>query len=371
MTHLSLYHRAGFVCGDPAAWIRKPDGTSIFLARDIELVRARDEARADACAAPAAFAPEGGLSGDRMTATAQAAAECLRQSGAKTVTVDRSLPYAFAYHCEQAGLELIYDADLGVSERRAKTQEEIALLGKVQAITESVMARACGMIAGAKADKAGVLQVDGAPLTSERVRAMVTGAFAEADCSMPHGAIAAGVPHCSDCHHRGEGVLTTGTPVIIDLFPMHDTSRYFGDCTRTVVHGTPSDEVTRMHAAVVAAKAAATKACVIGATGQAVHDATRATLGEHGYEALATAPEEPSAEPVMVHGTGHGLGLEVHEPILLADGVGTPIVNGEALTIEPGLYSTTHGGVRVEDLIIVTDEGVLNLNRLSEGLDWA
>ncbi|HHK42261.1 MAG TPA: M24 family metallopeptidase, partial [Planctomycetaceae bacterium] len=80
-------------------------------------------------------------------------------------------------------------------------------------------------------------------------------------------------------------------------------------------------------------------------------------------------PEDPETYTAMVHGTGHGIGLEVHEPPLLDLG-GPPLVAGDALTIEPGLYSRAIGGIRVEDMVIVTDDGCLNLNTLPEGLDW-
>ncbi len=72
----------------------------------------------------------------------------------------------------------------------------------------------------------------------------------------------------------------------------------------------------------------------------------------------------------MPHGTGHGVGLEVHEPILLDDNGGT-LMAGEVLTIEPGLYGRTAGGVRVEDMLVVQAGPPKNLNRLPEGLNWA
>jgi Xaa-Pro aminopeptidase len=71
----------------------------------------------------------------------------------------------------------------------------------------------------------------------------------------------------------------------------------------------------------------------------------------------------------MVHGTGHGVGLDVHEPPLLDFG-GPKLVVGDALTIEPGLYCKAIGGVRVEDMVIVTADGCENLNTLPEGLEW-
>ena len=128
----SLYHRLRFQVGDPTAWIEieSADGSrhSTLLLRDIEIQRARQHARVDSVACPADFAPEDGLSGDRETATAQATAELMRRAGVLRAVSDRSLPLIFAHHIEQAGIELVCDLEMGVLERRAKDEEEIAWL---------------------------------------------------------------------------------------------------------------------------------------------------------------------------------------------------------------------------------------------------
>ena len=172
-----------------------------------------------------------------------------------------------------------------------------------------------------------------------------------------------------DCHERGSGELRTGEPVIVDIFPRNRKTRYYGDCTRTVVHGTAPDEILKMHKAVVEAKAAAIAATRAGVTGEAVHRATTEAILAHGYE--IGLPAEDSAEDFtsMPHGTGHGVGLDVHEPPLLDTG-GPELVVGDVVTIEPGVYSRAIGGVRVEDMVAVTADGCENFNRLPEGLKW-
>ncbi len=154
--------------------------------------------------------------------------------------------------------------------------------------------------------------------------------------------------------------------MIVDVFPQCMATKYWGDCTRTVVHGEPSDEMVRMHRAVVDAKRAAAEALVADALAESVHNATKSTLAAHGYP---FARGQISDTPVMPHGTGHGVGLEVHEPILLDDKGGT-LLAGEVMTVEPGLYSRLHGGVRVEDMYVVQSGPAINLNKLPEGLNW-
>jgi Xaa-Pro aminopeptidase len=370
-SNMTLYHRIRFSVGDSAAWIGNFGGAgeSLLLVRDIEMERARQHARADRVACAADFVPEGGLSGDRDTALAQATAECLRRAGANVVVTDRTLPFLFAWQLQQAGMEVQYDADLGVLQRRVKDGEEIVALTKAQTVTMEAMQMACSWIATASADAIGVLHQGGEVLTSERVRRRITQFVLERGFSNSHDSIVATVPHVADCHHFGTGPLVSGVPVIVDIFPRDDSTGYNGDCTRTVVHGTPTDTVKRMHAAVVAAKNAGCAALCAGTTGEAVHRATVAVIEEHGFAFKRGSSKVDDAIPAMRHGTGHGIGLDVHEPILLDDG-GGEILSGEVFTVEPGLYSATLGGVRVEEMAWVNGDSASILGTLHEGLIW-
>jgi Xaa-Pro aminopeptidase len=228
------------------------------------------------------------------------------------------------------------------------------------------MQKVCETIARCDASADGTLVLDGSTLTSERARAIAAAEFLDRDYSMAHGAIVATAPEVADCHHAGSGPLRTGVPVVVDLFPMNNQSRYMGDCTRTVVHGQPSDVVKRMHDAVVRAKAASAARLRLGETAEAVHLASHQVLLDSGFESSrGTVTDFPSIQ----HGTGHGIGLDVHEPILLDMG-GGPLLEREVFTIEPGLYGRDDGGVRIEDMLVVRAGPAQSLNRLHEGLDW-
>lgn len=367
-TNLSLYRKIRFVVGDPTALIEL-DGKSTLILRDIEMDRARANSRADAVACPADYTPSGGLSGDRETATAQAAGEFLRRAGVAEVVADRSLPLIFASLIEEAGVKVRCDRELGVIERRQKDRDEIELLREAQALTEEAMTFACGIVARATAGSDGVLSHEGEILTSEGLRVLIDLFLLERGYFNP-GSIVAGGPVGSDCHHHGTGPLRTGQPVIVDIFPRNKKTLYYGDCTRTVVHGDIPDEIQRMHRAVEAAKEAATLATRAGVTGEEVHAATSKSILASGFAMGLPGPDDPDSYCAMVHGTGHGIGLEVHEPPLLDRG-GPPLLVGDALTIEPGLYSRALGGVRLEDMVIVTETGTENLNRLPFDLDWS
>jgi Xaa-Pro aminopeptidase len=367
----AFYHAIRFSVGDPAAVVTlngKGQPQSLLILRDIEMERARKYARVDQVYCPADFAPEGGLSGDRETATAQATAECLKRHGVKAVVADRTLPLIFADLIRSSGIEVQCDLERGVIDRRAKDQQEVEHLRKSQAVTESAIEMACRLIGRAKPNADGILMHDGAPLTSERLRFEIDVHLLKHGFANPPSIVAGG-KQGADCHEHGHGELLTGEPIIVDIFPQNRATRYYGDCTRTVVNGPVSETLAKMHAAVVAAKAAGMKATKAGVTGESVHREVIAVIQQHGFTTGLPKPTDPDDYCSMVHGTGHGIGLEVHEPPLL-DFNGPELVIGDAITIEPGLYSKALGGIRVEDLVIVTADGCESLNRLPEGLSW-
>ncbi len=362
----SLFQRLGVPLGDPAAWIEL-DTRRIALVRDLEMDRVEKMGHADDVTCPAEHPPPAGLSPDRETATAEAATQLLRAARVEEVYADRSLPYIFAWHLQQAEIDVLYDDQLGVLDRRQKTHHELESLAAAQKVTEEVMRMMCEIVARSSAAADGTLQHEGALLTSERITSMAAIEFMKRGFSMTHGAIVATTPHVADCHHSGEGPLYTGRPVVIDLFPRDESTRYWGDCTRTVVHGDASDTVKAMHTAVVEAKAAATARLTAGATADAIHKAAEEVLLRHGYP---VSRGEITDHPSIQHGTGHGIGLDLHEPILLDHG-GDEVLEHEVFTVEPGLYGRNDGGVRIEDMLVVTNDQARNLNSLPDSLHWA
>ncbi len=364
----ALYHEIRFLVGDPSAFVKLPNGRRVLMLRDIEMDRAKQKARVDDVHCPGDFAPSSGLSGDRETATAQALAEFLVQTGVTRIRSDRTLPLIYADHLAQRGVSVVYDCELGVSTRRRKDEQEVAWLRHAQEVTEHVMRRACETVGRAEARKVGELYHDGIALTSERLRFLVDTWLLESGFQN-HESIIAGGPQGADCHCLGSGPLFTEQPVIVDIFPQDRQTRYHGDCTRTVVHGAIPPEVVRMHEAVVQAKRAATLACRAGVTGEQVHAATCTAIEAAGYAMGLPKAGETDTYCAMTHGTGHGIGLDIHEPPLLDKG-GPELVPGDVLTIEPGLYCKAVGGLRVEDMVVVRSGGCENFNQLPESLSW-
>lgn len=383
-----LYRTIGFLVGDPVVWIElDPAGSDSeggrtsskksidraqvekhLILRDIEVDRAKKNSQATHCWSPADFTPTGGLSGDRETATAQSAAEFLKRNGLSKVVVDRSIPMIYLHHFRLEGIEVECDLQWGILERRQKSPVEIERLQFAQRQTEIVMEKACRTVAFAEVDREGGLLHEGTPLTSERLQTLIDVWLLELGFSNPTSIVAGG-PVGADCHDHGHGRLLTGQPVIIDIFPRDKKTLYNGDCTRTVVNGTIPHEVAKMHTAVARAKAAAISVIRAGVTGDEVHQATVQSILDDGYAFGLPKEDSPLTYTAMTHGTGHGLGLEVHESPLLAVG-GPALLVGDVVTVEPGLYCRAIGGIRIEDVVVVEEHGCRNLNTLYEGLDW-
>lgn len=385
----TLYWKLRFSVGDPAALIEfvepqpyikeaqtskneallTSSTTRLLILRDIEMDRAIQTANADYIACPANFKPESGLSGDREIATAQSVAEALRRYKITQVISDRSLPFIFADLIRQNGIEIKCDINRGVLERRSKDSQEIAWIREAQKTTEDVMTMACRMVANAEADSKGFLYQNGEILTSEMVRAAIDHFLLDRGyANVP--SIVAGKKDGGDCHELGTGPLKTGEPVIIDIFPTNMATRYNGDCTRTVIHGTIKPVYLRIHEAVCAAKKAAMATIRAGISAETVHEETIKTLEKFGFGYAIPGSAEATYEICLTHGTGHGLGLSVHEPPLLDFG-GPELVVGDVVSVEPGLYSKTFGGIRVEDMVVVTENGCENLGQpISESLNW-
>ena len=371
--NMTLFHRTRLAAHDPAALIIASDGAKTLICRDVELERARTMPAFDHVYKYEDFEPDGGLPAERALKAAQSFAECVRRMDATRVTSDRTLALIYVEALKAAGIEVVCDHDLGTTDRRCKSAEEIECLREATRITESAIELACTTIARADAGPDGILMKDGEPLTAERVRGMAIAHLAQ------HGAITdaiivAGGPQGADCHNAGAGSLRTGEAIIIDIFPKVLASGYHGDCTRCVVHGEIPAEVRRMHETVKSAKAACIAAVRAGTTADAAHAETVRVITEAGYAmGFPDGPIPMQGPPTgfcsMPHGTGHGLGLELKEPPLVDVG-GPAFVVGDAVTIEPGLYAPGLGGIRLEDLIIVTETGSENLNALHEELDW-
>ena len=355
-----------FLTHDPALYIKFAEGDDALVVNILEFGRARDTASAKAVLDRA----EHGWAEvrDIYQGWARVAAKLLHERGINEARVSGKIPVAYVEELRAQDINCEVDKEVFVAERRRKNEEEVAWIHGAQRAAEAAVAEIVSQLATSE-EKDGLLWADGRPLTSERLFAYGQSALNEIGYSCDD-MIVAGSPQNAMPHYRGDGQIRAGQPVIIDIFPRGRASRYHGDLTRTVVVGEPSAEVRKMYAAVCEALDAAIATIRAGVNGRTVHETVCRVLKEHGYGAATAGFEAPEGVAAMIHSTGHGVGLEVHELPNLRP-IDMPLEVGDVVTIEPGLYLDGVGGVRVEDTGLVTATGFKNFTSITRSLDPA
>jgi Xaa-Pro aminopeptidase len=277
-----------------------------------------------------------------------------QQRGIDAFEVPQTFPVAVADVLRGHGLAVRWRPPPFVPSRATKTAKEVQHIRRAIEHTEAALGAAIDRIR--KATIRGRWLYEGSTrLTSEEVRKTAERVLHDRDCH-PYEAIVAGGDQGVDPHERGHGPLPSNLPIILDIFPRDNRTRYHGDMTRTVVKGRATATAKRMFAAVKDAKDRAERMLKDGVDGNKVHEAVKKTFEEWKFK----TGEKGGRMVGFFHGTGHGLGLEVHEYPGLGR-VSETIRAGHVVTVEPGLYYPGHGGVRLEDDVLVTAKGCRNL----------
>jgi Xaa-Pro aminopeptidase len=286
-------------------------------------------------------------------------ARAVGQIGVRDAIVPGDFPVAIADRLRADGVTLTVDDAAIDARRRAKAGLELEGVRAAQRAAEAGMAAAAELLARAEPGADGRLHADGADLHAEHVRAALRAACAAHGAPCPPDVIVASVWNGTG-HEPGSGPLPAGLPIQVDLWPRHEETGCWADMTRTFVVGDPAPE----HADVIAAQEElvagaleeARSAVRPGVTGRALYDATCERFEAAGHRTQRTGPGEDAAEGFQFS-LGHGVGLEVHEEPGLGLAGREPLVAGDVLAIEPGLWDRRVGGVRFEDLLLVTETG--------------
>ena len=246
-------------------------------------------------------------------------------------------------------------------------EREIKTAGEAAALREGNRCSACGIAAAervlrASRIKGGRLIHQGRPLTSEGLKFAIEVACLEAGAVSLH-TIAAGGDQACDPHERGHGPLRANELIIVDVFPRVTATGYHGDMTRTFLRGRASEAQRALVAAVRAAQLAALPTMRAGVNGREVHAKVVEVFTARGFATRRT----PRGSVGFFHGTGHGLGLAVHEPPRVST-VDYVLKKGSVVTVEPGLYYPGLGGCRIEDVVQVTAARPTLLSRYH--YDW-
>ena len=288
--------------------------------------------------------------------------------GITRAAVPRAFPLQFADALRAAGVELVPDQRLFDDRRRHKTAAELDGIALATRAAEAGMAVIARLLARSEPGDDGRV-LDGEPLTCELLRDAATAAFAERQCRGDDLIVAHG-PQSADGHHQGAGRLENDDVLVCDLFPQHIESTCFSDMTRTFAVGTPDPEIATWHGHTRDALELCRGLVRPGADGSEIYREVCRFYEGLGYPTNLSVPEGTVLREGFNHGLGHGVGLEVHEAPGLSK-IGHELIVGDVITLEPGLYRHGFGGVRLEDLLVVTDDGCETLTDYPYDLDPA
>lgn len=285
----------------------------------------------------------------------QLAVRACAAAGLRAATVPRWFPAEHLDRLRAAGLELTVDQRPFDQRRRVKSGVELSGIRAAQRAAEAGLAAGIEVLRAAEV-RGSELVLDGAPLTVERVKAAVAARFDAHGCVADDFVVAPGWQGAVG-HHMGEGPIPAHVPVVFDLWPRDRATACYADMTRTVAVGDPGDEVREWHRLTREALEAARSAVRAGVACIDVFAAACEVYEAAGHPTQRTKrPGEPLRDGFF-HGLGHGVGLEVHEPPYLSRMPYGELRAGDVITLEPGLYRHGRGGVRLEDLVLVTDDG--------------
>jgi Xaa-Pro aminopeptidase len=355
-----MLYATRFWAPDPFIFLETKGKRTLVLS-DLEIDRGRKQAEADEFVSFSKLEREVQGKATKAPPYEKVLAHFLRTRGVKSTIVPANFPLGYAQELVANKIRLRATNGLFWPEREAKSDKEIEMIGRALRITEIGLARAVEILKSSKPGAGKRLRWSGKTLTSEILRAEIDSAILRAGGN-PTGTIVAGGDQGCDPHERGFGPLYANALIILDVFPRDAKTGYFGDMTRTVVRGQASNAQRKLWETVKAGQALALKRIKAGADGLQIHKAIENFFQERGYPTEIRKGRRVG----FFHGTGHGLGLEIHEYPRLQK---VMLKDRQVLTVEPGLYYPGLGGARQEDVVVVTKSGCRVLSRFPKQLE--
>ena len=359
-TDADMLYATRIFIGDPFIFLQQK-GKRILVLSDLEIDRAKKNAKADEFVMFNQLEREVQGKAKKAPPYEKVLAHFLTKRGVKRALVPANFPLGFANEIKRNGIALETSNGLFWPAREKKTAEEIRLLERALRMTETGMKRGMEILKASKPGTGKKLKWSGKTLTSEILRAEIDSAILRAG-GVPTNTIVAGGDQACDPHERGFGPLRADSLIILDIFPRDGKTGYWGDMTRTVVRGRASEQQRKLWEAVKAGQRLALKRIKAGVDGVSIHQAITELFERRGFPTEVRNGRRVG----FFHGTGHGLGLEIHEYPRLQKVV---LKAGQCLTVEPGLYYPGIGGARIEDVVIVEKTGCRILSRFPKQLE--
>lgn len=355
------YYATGVVVPDPFIFLQKAEQKIIVLS-DLEIERGRHEAHVDEVLPLAKYREQLQKQGNEYPKLVDIAERVLQEYQVEQVVVPGNFPLQYADPLRQRGYDIRCEEPF-FKERARKTPREIEYIRDAQKKNEEVMEYALQILRDAVIGEDDVLFYQEVELTSEYMQRQIQMKLLERDC-LAYGTIVSCGEQATRPHEHGSGPLRAHQAIILDIFPQSLTTRYFADMTRTVVKGRASDTLKQMYAVVQAGQELAFDAIRDGVLGHEIHQQIQELFKQEGFETGII----DGVVQGFIHGTGHGLGLEIHEVPRIGNTEET-LQSGHVVTVEPGLYYLHAGGIRLEDIAVVTDAGCTNLTSYPKELE--
>ncbi len=243
---------------------------------------------------------------------------------------------------------------MDANDRLRKTSVEIEMMQETQRAADAAMIAVMEY-----------LRTSGAP-TSDEAHAIIDRVLAAHDCESPEGHIVAGGVQAVEPHEKGHGPIEKGVSIVIDIYPRSKKTGYFADMSRTVCIGEPPAELQRMYDTTLEAFDLALAQAKPGVICRSIQESVEKFFADNGYETTGKGKEFTYAEG-FVHAVGHGVGREIHERPHINRRSEEILQEGDVITIEPGLYYPHIGGIRIEDMVLVTRDGHRNFTSFPKG----
>jgi len=355
-----MLYATKFWAPDPFIFLQQ-NGKRTLVLSDLEIDRGRKQAEANEFVSFNKLEREVQGKSKKSPPYEKVLAHFLRQRGVRSTLVPANFPLRYAEELVARKIRVRATNGLFWPERETKSDEEIKMVGRALRITETGLRRAIDILTRSTISRGKKLRWSGKTLTSEILRAEIDTAILRAG-GVPTGTIVAGGDQACDPHERGFGPLFANSLIILDVFPRDAKTGYFGDLTRTVLRGRASDAQRELWDTVKAGQALALRKIKAGVDGKTIHEAIQELFTKQGFPTEVRKGRQVG----FFHGTGHGLGLEIHEYPRLQKVV---LKDRQVLTVEPGLYYPGLGGVRHEDVVMVTKKGCKILSRFPKKLE--
>ncbi|HSD78443.1 MAG TPA: M24 family metallopeptidase [Solirubrobacteraceae bacterium] len=298
----------------------------------------------------------------RQEVELEVAARAVARLGIRAAAVPPEFPVALADRLRAGGVELRPDAALFEERRRRKTAAELAGIRRAADAGMAAMREAARLLREARPDGDVLRDAAGDVLTSEGVRARLAAVCAAHGAQLPADVIVAPMgPGDPVGHDAGSGRLPPHTPLCVDLWPQDEASGCWADMTRTFVVGDVADAVAELHTLVLEAHERSLAALRPGVPGVEAYGAACDVFEAAGHPTQRTKRAGERLAHGFFFSLGHGVGLEVHEAPALGRTGHDPLVAGDVVAVEPGVVVPATGGMRVEDLVVVGEDGNENL----------